>query len=99
MGINAQFPCFSGELLLTLPLGPYGGIVQAPALMREFVFAQKWTMADAVFGSFFGEVIEVSKDGASGAVLICDDEGNVVDTFTGTVSEFQASGEWRLIKE
>ena len=73
--------------------------MQAPELMQEFVLGQKWTMADAVFGSFFGEVIEVSEDGASGAVLICDDEGNEVDTFTGTVSEFQASGEWRLIKE
>jgi hypothetical protein len=45
-----------------------------------------------------GEVIEVSEDGASGSVIIRDEEGNEVDTFTGTVTEFQASGEWRLLE-
>jgi hypothetical protein len=73
--------------------------VQAPTLMREFVLGQKWKMADAVFGTFIGEVIEVSDDGASGAVLISDDQGNEVDTFSGTAAEFQASGEWRLLHE
>lgn len=97
--INAQFSCFFGELLLPLQLKPHGGIVQAPTLMQEFVLGQKWMMADDVFGTFIGEVIEVSEDGASGAVLISDDEGNEVDTFTGTAAEFQASGEWRRIEE
>jgi hypothetical protein len=67
--------------------------------MREFVLRQKWIMTDAVFGTFVGEVIEVSDDGASGTVLICDDHGNEVDTFTGTAAEFQTSGEWRLLEE
>ena len=66
--------------------------------MQEFVLGQMWTMADALFGTFIGEVIEVSEDGMSGSVLITDDEGNEVDTFTGTAAEFQASGEWRLLE-
>ena len=56
-------------------------------------------MADAVFGTFTGEVIEVYEDGTSGTVLITDDQGNEVDTFAGTAAEFQASGEWRLLEE
>jgi len=55
-------------------------------------------MSDAVFGTFLAEVIEVSDAGAWGAVLITDDEGNEVDTFTGSAAEFQASGEWRLVE-
>jgi hypothetical protein len=31
-----------------------------------FVVGQKWIMADAIFGTFTGEVIEVSDDGALG---------------------------------
>ena len=64
--------------------------------MQEFVLGQKWRMEDAIFGTFIGEVIEVSEDGAAGTVIIMDDQGNEVDTFTGTAAEFQASGEWRL---
>jgi hypothetical protein len=66
--------------------------------MEQFVVGQRWVMADAVFGTFIGEVIEVSEDGASGTVIIRDEERNEVDTFTGTVTEFQASGEWRLLE-
>jgi hypothetical protein len=66
--------------------------------MEEFVVGQRWIMVDAVFGMFIGEVIEVYDDGASGTVIIKGDEGNEVDTFTGTVTEFQASGEWRLLE-
>jgi len=55
-------------------------------------------MKDAVFGTFIGEVIEVFEDGAAGTVLITGDQENEVDTFTGTVAEFQASGEWRLLE-
>jgi len=54
--------------------------------------------AEATFGTFFGEVIEVFEDGAAGTVLITGDQENEVDTFTGTVAEFQASGEWRLLE-
>ena len=54
-------------------------------------------MSDALFGTFIGEVIEVFEDGAAGTVLITGDQENEVDTFTGTVAEFQASGEWRLL--
>ena len=55
-------------------------------------------MADALFGTFIGEVIEISEDGMSGSVLITDDQGNEVETFTGSAAEFQASGEWRLLE-
>jgi hypothetical protein len=65
--------------------------------MEEFILGQKWIMTDSVFGTFLGEVIEVSDNGASGTVLITDEQGNEVDTFTGTVAEFQASGQWRLL--
>lgn len=68
-------------------------------LMEEFFLGQKWIMTDAVFGTFIGQVIEVSDDDASGTVLITDEDGNEVDTFTGTAAEFQASGEWRLLQE
>ena len=67
--------------------------------MKEFFLGQKWIMIDAVFGTFIGEVIEVSDDGASGTVLMTDDQGNEVDTFTGTAAEFQASGEWRVLEQ
>ena len=70
---------------------------QALKLMLEFALGQKWIMADATFGTFIGEVIEVFEDGAAGTVLITGDQENEVDTFTGTVAEFQASGEWRLL--
>jgi hypothetical protein len=65
--------------------------------MEEFVLGQKWIMTDAVFGTFFGEVIKISDDSASGTLLITDEQGDEVDTFTGTVAEFQASGQWRLL--
>ena len=71
---------------------------QALKLMLEIALGQKWIMADATFGTFFGEVIEVFEDGAAGTVLITGDQENEVDTFTGTVAEFQASGEWRLLE-
>ena len=64
--------------------------------VKEFVLGQKWIMADATFGTFIGEGIEVFEDGAAGTVLITGDQENEVDTFTGTAAEFQASGEWRL---
>jgi hypothetical protein len=67
--------------------------------MEEFVVGQKWIMTDAVFGTFTGEVIEVSEGGASGTVIIRDDQGNEVDTFTGTAAAFQASGEWRRVEQ
>ena len=55
-------------------------------------------MTDATFGTFMAEVIELSDNGELGTVLISDDEGNELDTFTGAASEFQASGEWRLFE-
>jgi len=66
--------------------------------MQEFALGQKWAMTDALFGTFIGEVIEVSEDGMSGSVLITDDQGNEVDIFAGSAAEFQASGEWRLLE-
>ena len=76
-----------------------GDCAQALKLMQEFAFGQKWIMADALFGIFIAEVIEVSEDGMSGTVLIEDAQGNEVDTFAGTAAEFQASGEWRLLHD
>ena len=54
-------------------------------------------MFDVIYGNFIGEVIEVSDDGTSGAVVITDERGNIVDTFVGSAATFQASGEWQLI--
>jgi hypothetical protein len=65
--------------------------------MERFSVGQKWTMTDAVFGTFFGEVIEISDQGRSGCVVITDDRNDVVDTFTGSAADFQASGEWQLV--
>jgi hypothetical protein len=65
--------------------------------MERFSVGQKWKMTDAVFGTFFGEVIEISDEGRSGSIVITDDQGNVVDTFTGSAADFQASGKWQLI--
>jgi len=65
--------------------------------MERFSVGQKWKMTDAVLGTFFGEVIEISDRGRSGSIVITDDQSNVVDTFTGSAADFQASGEWQLI--
>jgi hypothetical protein len=65
--------------------------------MEQFVLGQKWLMSDAIYGNFIGEVVEVSDHGASGAVVITDERGNIVDTFVGSAAAFQASGEWQLI--
>jgi hypothetical protein len=47
-------------------------------------------------GIFYGEVIEISDNGRSGIVIITDDEGNVLDSFSGSAAVFQASGDWQL---
>ena len=65
--------------------------------MERFSVGQKWKMTDAVLGTFFGEVIEISDGGQSGSLVITDDRGNVVDMFTGSAADFQASGEWQSI--
>ena len=49
-----------------------------------------------VFGTFYGEVIEVSAEGRSGTVILTDDQGNELDTFRGSAADFQASGEWQV---
>jgi hypothetical protein len=67
--------------------------------MLEFTLGQNWKMTDATFGTFFAEVTEVVEDGISGTVTITDEKRNIVDTFTGTAAEFQASGDWRLLEE
>ena len=72
---------------------------QALKLMLEFTLGQKWMMTDATFGTFFAEAIEAFEDGISGIVVITDENGNRVDTFSGTAVEFHGSGEWRLLKE
>ena len=67
--------------------------------MQEFVLGQKWIMTDPIFGTFAGEVVDASKDGISGTVIIRDDQGNEVDVFTGSAAEFQSSGKWRLLDD
>jgi hypothetical protein len=67
--------------------------------MKRFFVGQKWVMADPVYGQFFGEIVEISDEGRSGTVVITDDRDEIVDTFTGSAGEFQASGEWQLIEE
>ena len=65
----------------------------------RFSVGQKWRNNDAIFGPFFGEVIEIYGRGRRGIVVITDDQGNVLDTFSGSAAAFQSSGEWQLIEE
>jgi hypothetical protein len=64
--------------------------------MRRFSVEQNWVATDAIYGTFFGEVMEVSEEGRWGVVVITDSGGNVLDTFDGSAAEFQLSGEWQL---
>jgi len=63
--------------------------------MPPFYVGQKWIAEDPIFGTFYGEVIEVWDSGRSGLVIITDDQDNVLDTFSGSAAGFQVSGEWR----
>ena len=65
----------------------------------RFLVGQKWINKDPIYGTFFGEVMEISGEGRRGTVVITDDQGNVLDTYIGTAATFQASGEWQLIEE
>jgi hypothetical protein len=67
--------------------------------MKRFSVGQKWVSEDAIYGRFFGEVIETSDQGRRGTVVITDDQGNVLNTYSGSAATFQASGEWQLIEE
>jgi hypothetical protein len=64
--------------------------------MEYFSVGQKWLGAFGIFGTFFGEVIEVSEEGRFGVVVITDLCGNEMDTYSGGAAEFQFSGEWQL---
>ena len=64
--------------------------------MEHFSVGQRWITRDDIFGTFLGEVIEVSDYGRLGVVIITDDQGNEVDTFRGSAADFQASGKWQL---
>ena len=68
-------------------------------MMKRFVIGQKWVNEDAMYGRFFGEVIETSDQGRRGTVVITDGQGNVLDTYNGSAATFQASGDWQLIAE
>jgi len=68
-------------------------------MMIRFSIDDKWFNDDAIFGPFFGEVIAIYARGRRGIVVITDDQGNVLDTFSGSAAAFQASGEWQLIEE
>jgi hypothetical protein len=68
-------------------------------MMKRFVVGQKWVNEDAMYGRFFGEVIETSDRGRRGTVVITDGQGNVLDTYNGSAATYQASGDWQLIEE
>jgi hypothetical protein len=73
-----------------------GSAVCEQCYMKLFSVEQKWVARDAIFGTFFGEVIEVSDERRTGIVIITDDRDNVLDTFSGRAADFQASGEWQI---
>jgi hypothetical protein len=64
--------------------------------MEEFFEGQRWVLSHTLGNTFFGEVIEVFDDGASGTVVITDHQRNVVDLFSGSAASFLASAEWQL---
>lgn len=66
--------------------------------MKRFVRGQKWCSKGAVDGDLFAEVAQVSSNGLSGTVVITDAQDNVIDTFNGTVEQFQASGRWERLE-
>ena len=65
----------------------------------RFLVGQKWINKDPIYGMFLGEVIETSAQGSRGIVVITDDRGNVLDTYNGSATSFQASGEWQLAED
>jgi hypothetical protein len=67
--------------------------------MKRFSVAQKWVNKNPRYGRFLGDVIETSAQGRWGTVVITDEQGNVLDTFSASAATFQASGEWQLIDE
>lgn len=64
--------------------------------MELFFEGQKWLKCHSIYGTFFGEVVEVSDGGGSGTVIITDNRDNVVDTLSGSAGSFLTSGEWQL---
>jgi hypothetical protein len=64
--------------------------------MERFFVGQRWICRDPNFGTFHGEVIEVSGAGQWGVLILTDDQGNELDTFSGSAADFQASGEWQV---
>jgi len=64
--------------------------------MERFFVGQRWICRDPNFGPFHGEVNEVSGGGHLGVVSLTDDQGNELDTFSGSAADVQASGEWQV---
>jgi len=64
--------------------------------MKYFSVGQRWVARYGIFGTFFGEVIEVYDDGQRGIIIITDTSGNEMDTYSGSATEFQFSEEWQL---
>ena len=67
--------------------------------MKRFAIGQKWRNDNAMHAPVFGEVIATSPQGRRGTVVITDERGRVLDTYRGSASQFQASGEWQLIED
>ena len=59
----------------------------------RFLIGQKWITKD---GKLQGEVVEISDDGRSGALVITDDKGIIVDSYAGTWAAFQGLGVWQV---
>ena len=64
--------------------------------MTRFFVGQRWICRDPLFGTFHGEIIDASQRGRYGVVVITDEQGNLLDTFNGRATDFQASGEWQV---
>src|ERR1700737_1801079 len=67
--------------------------------MKRFAVGQKWVTEAAMYGKFWAEVVKTWCQGRRGTVVITDEQDNVLDTYVGIVTRFQASGEWQLAEQ
>jgi hypothetical protein len=61
--------------------------------MVHFEVGQRWITKD---GKLRGEVVEITDDGRSGALVITDEQGNEVDRYSGTVAGLLMLGVWQV---
>jgi hypothetical protein len=65
----------------------------------RFSVGQKWINKDPIYGTFLGEVMEISEQGRRGTVVITDPQGHLLDTYVGTAEAFQVSCDWQLAEQ